>query len=229
MSFIKPVKNSFVLCVIEHFQSSLRDFLSPKKVSKSFCNSWNDFFLLDLVIEDGNFFTIWVFELRSDKRVAGDDGASFRKSKKECSWDERSCNEHSCIWDLFVSSSGVVAVFLYFSVSHEHVHSRDSVLGENCVTVVLVVVAVFGADIACFDSGEKFVALVSDRDQKRMDAVFLVVDDEVGEDNCVVGVDTQIADPPFGACSAVAVNDEILWVGVISCGGHEALNIWAVA
>ena len=97
MSFIKPVKNAFVLCVIEHFQSSLRDFLSPKKVSKSLRNSWNDFFLLNLVIEDGNFFTIRVFELRSDKRVAGNDGASFRKSEKECSWDERSCNEHGCI------------------------------------------------------------------------------------------------------------------------------------
>jgi hypothetical protein len=62
-----------------------------------------------------------------------------------------------------------------------------------------------------------------------VNAVFLVVDDEVGEDNSVVSVYTQIADPPFGACSTVAVNDEILWVGVISCGGHEALNIWTMA
>jgi hypothetical protein len=54
------------------------------------------------------------------------------------------------------------------------------------------------------------VVLVSDRDQKGVDAVFLVANDEVGEDDGVVGVDTQITNPPLGTGSAIAVNDESL-------------------
>lgn len=59
--------------------------------------------------------------------------------------------------------------------------------------------------------------------------MFLVVDDQVGKDNGMIRINTQIADPPFRTCSSVTVNDETLWCGVISGSCHETLHIRAMS
>jgi hypothetical protein len=58
-----------------------------------------------------------------------------------------------------------------------------------------------------------------------MDTVFLVIDDQIGKHDGMIGVHTQITDPPLCAYSSVTINDEALCCGVIRCCGHEALNI----
>ena len=102
-------------------------------------------------------------------------------------------------------------------------------MSEDGIAIILVVVSVFGTHIASLDAWIKFMVLITDRDEKRMNAVFLVVDVKVGEHDSMIGVNTQIADPPLCACSTIAVNDETLGCKVICGCGHEALNIRSMA
>lgn len=51
---------------------------------------------------------------------------------------------------------------------------------------------------------------ISDRDKKCMDTVFLVIDDQIGEDDGMISENTQITDPPFGTSCTVTVYDETL-------------------
>lgn len=66
---------------------------------------------------------------------------------------------------------------------------------------------------------------ISDRDKKCMDTVFLVIDDQIGEDDGMISENTQITDPPFGTSCTVTVYDETLWWGIICGSCHQTLDI----
>ena len=225
MGFIQSIKNSLLFGIIEDFISALCDFLRAKEDSKGFSNSWKNLLLLDLIVKDWNFLSVWIFELSSYQRVSGNDSTGLRESVEHNRRDQWSCDQHCGIWDFFISSSWILSVFLDFGVSHQHIHSGNLVIGKDGISIVLGVVSIFWSDISSLNSWIKFMIFISDWDKERMDTVFLVIDNQIGKDYGMVSENTQITDPPFGPSCTVTVYDETLWRGIICGSCHETLNI----
>ena len=143
--------------------------------------------------------------------------------------DGSSDDEHGSIGDPFVAPFLEYPRLRDFTVLHKHVSAGNGVVLEAEVAVILGIEAVLGADVACLDSWQQLPIVVPNGHQKRMQSVLLALDDELGEDDGVVGISAQVPNPPLIGHGVRHVHDERL-TGFVVCGsGHQALDVGAVA
>lgn len=61
-----------------------------------------------------------------------------------------------------------------------------------------------------------------------MKTIFLSLDDQLGENDSMVGINSQISNPPFDSTGGGSVNNELLILNIICSSGLQILDVWAV-
>lgn len=74
-------------------------------------------------------------------------------------------------------------------ILHQHVLARNPEVVENCISVILILEAVFGADVTELNAFQWFQGCwISNGHQKRVDSILFSPDDELGKNCGMVGV-----------------------------------------
>lgn len=87
-------------------------------VGIGFSYSGEYFFLLELIVEDGQLYAFVVFELSSGEWVSNDDGDGFGHGVVDCSGDEASYFKHGGVGDFFISHDFVLSFFWNSVILH---------------------------------------------------------------------------------------------------------------
>lgn len=66
---------------------------------------------------------------------------------------------------------------------------------------------------------------VADGDQKRMHAILFVLDDELGEHYCVIGIYTKVSNPPLRCHSGWHVHYKSLVLFIECSSSHKILHV----
>jgi len=198
--------------------------------SISLSKSRHDFVLLKLIINNWDLLSILVLELFSIDGVSDGD---CQRSREQLRWDYNKLNsssQHSSINNFFIFWFKIFAFFRDFMVFTQHTVFGDSVVTESQVAIVFWLIPIFRAYVPNDDSWKRFICLhISDRDNKSLDPLWFLVNDEFSENQSIVTKETHIAWPKFVSRNRGWVNHKLLRFFVKNCSCFKVLHIWSVS
>ena len=127
-----------------------------------FCDSWQNFILLGLVVHDGDFFLLAVPELPPEERVPHCDGDGQSVELWNGAGDEFSDEHHSSVADSWISVDLEISIVAHLYVLIQQISLGNTDVVEQHKSVLFGMEAYLRADVAAFDPWEPVVVCVLD-------------------------------------------------------------------
>ena len=93
------------------------------------------------------------------------------------------------------------------------------------ITIIFCVITVFRSNISCFNIWKQIVILISNWDQKTMETIVFIFYDKLSKNDCMISINTQISNPPFGRVCCGTMDDELFIFFIISSSCSEILDV----
>lgn len=216
MKVFEHGKVLFFVDFLHALMEYLKTFFLSGLEGINFCNDWEYFIKLRLVVENGSFNSFRIFELLAYKRVPGGNGGSSRHDSSTSLNKSNSNFHHSGIANFFIGWFAENTLFGYFGISHEHLISGNDYIFHDEVAIVFGSIADFGANISHFNAWEGFMSFrISDLDNECLDSIVFVFDDQLGMGDYMSTGQTKVTGPELHPIDAIGVESEGLGLRVI--------------